>query len=118
MKDRIKLIRNNEKLTQEEFGEKLDMTRNKVFNLESGRKIIKSDDIEKICSTFNINEEWIISGKGSMYKSSDKNKSISNSMSYMIREKEFNNVVSKLSSLNGDEFKIVSNLINFFSERK
>ena len=118
MKNRIKSIRLNEKLTQEEFGSKLNMSRDKIFNIESGRKIIKSDDIEKVCSTFNINEEWMISGKGNMYKTSDKSKKISDNLHKLSESELFNNAVSKLSELNEEELEVVSNLIDLLSKKK
>ena len=114
MKNRIKSIRLNEKLTQEEFGSKLNMSRDKIFNIESGRKIIKSDDIEKFCSTFNINEEWMISGKGTMYKS----KKISDNLHKLTESELFNNAVSKLSELNEEELEVVYNLIDLLSKKK
>lgn len=119
MKDRIKSIRINEKLTQEEFAARLGLnSRDKVFNMESGRKIIKSDDIEKICSTFNINEEWMISGKGSMYKISEKSKKISNNLYDLTSSELFNNTVSKLSELTPEELEAVYNLISFLPKKK
>lgn len=117
MKDRIKSIRLNEKLTQEEFAEKLGLTRDKVFNIESGRKIIKSDDIENICSKFNINEEWIISGKGVMYKTSSTSKQISNNLNNITNSELFNNTVKKLSELDDDELTAVYNLIKFLPKK-
>lgn len=118
LKNRIKSIRLNEKLTQEEFGSKLNMSRDKIFNIESGRKIIKSDDIEKFCSTFNINEEWMISGKGNMYKTSDKSKKILDNLHKLSESELFNNAVSKLSELNEEELEVVSNLIDLLSKKK
>ena len=41
LKNRIKSIRLNEKLTQEEFGSKLNMSRDKIFNIESVEKLSK-----------------------------------------------------------------------------
>lgn len=117
MKDRIKIIRKNEKLSQTEFGKLFNMTKDTIFNIESGRKIIKSTDIESICRKFNINEEWIITGKGSMYKTSEKNKDKAFLLNDIITKDYFNETVLKLSSLNDDEFNLVSNLIDMLSQK-
>lgn len=117
MRNRIKLIRQNEKLTQEEFSEKLDMSRDTVFNLESGRKIIKDEYIEKICSTFNINAEWMIFGKGSMYNTSEKSKILSENLSKLSESELLRDAMSKLSELDQDELEVIYNLIKFLSKK-
>ena len=117
LKNRIKSIRVNENLTQKEFGDKLGMSRDTIFNFESGRKIIKSDDIEYICKKFNISEEWMISGKGSMYKTSEKSKKLSNNLSKLTESELFNDAIDKLSELNQDELEVVYNLISLLAKK-
>ena len=64
MNNRIREIRENLGLTRAEFGERIGVSGDVVNNLERGRIDIKEERIKLICSTFNINEEWLRTGKG------------------------------------------------------
>lgn len=67
MKDRIKKIRKNAKLTQVQFGERLGVKGNTVTGYETGVRI-PSDAVKfLICREFEINREWLETGQGDMY---------------------------------------------------
>lgn len=59
----------------------------------------------------------MISGKGNMYKTSDKSKKISDNLHKLSESELFNNAVSKLSELNEEELEVVSNLIDLLSKK-
>lgn len=68
LNDRIKLIRNNEGITQQEFADKLGLKRNTVASYEIN-KITPSDrTILDICREFNVNENWLRTGEGEMFR--------------------------------------------------
>lgn len=67
MKDRIKLIRKSENLTQEEFGREIGATRGMVTTYEKGTVPPNATRI-LICNRFNINPEWLETGEGEMHK--------------------------------------------------
>lgn len=64
MKDRIKLIRKIKKLSQEEFGIRIGITRSSVSLLESGRNSPSEQTIMLICKEFGVNEVWLRTGEG------------------------------------------------------
>ena len=66
MKDRIKQVRSEAKLTQAEFAERIGLTRNYVAQVEMGAKDFSDRAIRDICREFNINEEWLRTGDGDM----------------------------------------------------
>ncbi|EGT4186800.1 TPA: helix-turn-helix domain-containing protein [Clostridioides difficile] len=68
MNNRIRQLRELKKLTQVDFGEVLGMTKNEIYNLESGRTKIKEKDIKLIISTFKVSETWLREGKGEIFK--------------------------------------------------
>lgn len=68
MKDRIKLIRKERKLTQVEFGEKIGVKGNTITNYETGLRKPTDAIILSICREFNVNEEWLRNGTPPMYK--------------------------------------------------
>lgn len=76
MKERFKLIRNALKLSQDEFGEKLGLTRGAIANVELGRTEAKPLFISLVCSTFNVNETWLRTGEGEMFNEMDREEQI------------------------------------------
>lgn len=69
LKDRMKYIRKNLlHLSQEEFGEKIGISRSNVANIEVGRINLTDRVISSICKEYNINEEWLKTGTGEIEK--------------------------------------------------
>lgn len=67
MKDRIKKIRTGLGLTQQEFADKISVKRGAIANYEIGRNEPTDSVISLICREFNVNEEWLRTGKGDMF---------------------------------------------------
>lgn len=68
MNTRIKEIRESRNLTQEEFGKKIGSARNTIANYENGNRNPSNSVILSICREFNVNEEWLRTGQGEMFK--------------------------------------------------
>ena len=69
MNNRLRLIRKERHLTQEEFGKKIGIeSRAHISALENGNRTITDRIINDVCREFNVNEEWLRTGKGEMYK--------------------------------------------------
>lgn len=64
MSNQIKELRKIKNLSQSAFGEKLGVSRDVINNLENGRVDLKENMIITICSVFNVNREWLVSGEG------------------------------------------------------
>lgn len=71
MKERIRTIRKEKKLTQVEFGEKIGVKGNTITNYENGLRNPTDAVILSICREFNVNEEWLRYGTGEMYRKKD-----------------------------------------------
>ena len=67
IKDRIKKIRKEKKMTQEDFSKKLGLARNSIANDEIGRREPTNAIIVSICREFDVNEEWLRTGEGEMF---------------------------------------------------
>ena len=66
MKDRIKKIREHFGLTQEQFAQRINKSYALISLVETGKKNFSGKTLEKICSTFSVNESWLLTGKGEM----------------------------------------------------
>ncbi len=71
IKDRIKYIRKQLRLSQQNFGDKLGVGRDVISNIEQGRVDPKDYVINLICTTFEISESWLRNGTGEMFQTQD-----------------------------------------------
>ena len=70
MKDRIKKIRKDLGLTQQEFADKLKVPRNTIAGYEVGKSNPSDAALNNICREFNVNETWLRSGEGKIFQDS------------------------------------------------
>ena len=68
LKDRIKCLRNNLKLSQTEFGESLGAGIGAIKNLEAGITILKPAMADLICRLYNVDPVWLRTGEGEMFR--------------------------------------------------
>jgi transcriptional regulator with XRE-family HTH domain len=69
--ERIVFLRKKFGLTQMEFAEKLGISRSAISLIEIGKNPLTEQNIKTISLIFGINEEWLRSGIGEMYKIED-----------------------------------------------
>lgn len=55
------------KLTQENFGSKIGLSRAEVSNIEIGRAPVRPATIPIICSALGVNRAWLETGEGEMF---------------------------------------------------
>ena len=68
MHERIKELRKHLGLTQAEFGDKISMRQTGVAWLESGERKITDRVITTICAVFGVDEIWLRTGEGEMFR--------------------------------------------------
>lgn len=66
--DRIKEIRKDAGLSQQEFADAIHISGNSVYRIENGTRGVSSRTLNDICSEFNVNMEWLRFGTGEKYK--------------------------------------------------
>ncbi len=76
MDQRIKMIRKSQNLTQAEFGERIGIKGNTVTGYETGLRVPSDAIIISICREFNINEGWLRTGDGEMFRPTRRNDEI------------------------------------------
>lgn len=62
--DRIKKIRKDLRLTLEEFGEKVGVTKQTISRIENGINNLTDQMAKSICREFNVNPDYLIYGNG------------------------------------------------------
>lgn len=70
LKERIKKIRKELDLTQQKLADKLGVKRNTIAMYEMGKTTPSDQTLKSISREFNVNEEWLRTGTGEMFKAS------------------------------------------------
>lgn len=68
MKERIKKLRKELDLTQQGFADRLGIKQNTVATYEIGKIEPGNSTIALICREFSVNEKWLRTGEGAMFK--------------------------------------------------
>ena len=72
MNTRIKAVRKTAKLNQTEFGARIGVGQAAVAAWESGTRSPMDAIIQSICREFNVDERWLRTGEGEMFRARDR----------------------------------------------
>ena len=114
IKDRIKLVRSELGMTQEEFAKKLNLSRNFIFLIEKGERDPSARTIIDICNKFGISQTWLETGEGPMQSPSSDNERIAEYLGGLLRGSVETDIqlrlISCLSKLSPDEWEVLYKL--------
>ncbi len=65
--ERLKTLRKELGLTQQEFAERINLRRNSIAQIELGYRNPSGAVLALICREFNVNETWLRTGEGEMF---------------------------------------------------
>lgn len=68
MNERIKTLRKFLNLSGEKFGARLCVSRAAISKIERGERGVTDQMCKSICHEFNVNETWLRTGEGDMFK--------------------------------------------------
>jgi len=103
LNNRLRILRKGLNLTQEEFSKRIGIKRNTLANYEIGRNVPIDAVIFSICREFNINEEWLRTGQGDMFRE-------------LPEENEVAALVSDLLEENNPFFGIILDIMRTYNE--
>lgn len=69
--ERIKRVRSDTNMTLVEFGKKIGLTKSTVSRMEQNGYAVVPQNVQLICTAFNVSEKWLTEGKGDMYTSNE-----------------------------------------------
>ena len=114
MGERVKELRKALGLSGEKFGEKIGLKRNSLSQIETGKNNLSEQNILAICREFNVNEEWLRSGTGEMFKDMTLDEEIISFIGDIqwdasnTFKKRF---ISAIAKLNEEEWKVLEKII-------
>lgn len=99
MNERIRQLRKTLGLTLEKFGEPLGVKKNSLSQIENGINGLTEQLLKAICREWNVNEEWLRTGEGDMFRE-------------ISRAEEAAQIVSSsLDKLSSDEWAFVKRIL-------
>lgn len=119
MNDRIKELRKAMNLSQEKFGELLGITKSGVSDIESGRRKVTDQHVIMLVNN-GVNEEWLRTGKGSMFVPKSKDEEIAEMLADIQKSGEDSfrhRLVSALARLDNDGWNKFEELIDMISNK-
>ena len=121
MNTRFKELRKELKLTQEEFANKMNLSRSYINLIEMGRKVPAERTIKDICREFGVNYEWLTEGTGEMFIQNKRKSEIADFVgSVLNREADSFKIrlVEILANLNESEWETLQKLANALADKK
>lgn len=113
MKDRIKQIRKELDLTQQEFANKVGTSRTNIACYETGKNTPSDAVISLICAKCNVSEEWLRTGEGNMFLKIPEEDQYSKAAAALLRDDDALAIegLKLYYSLSSDEKKAAANYI-------
>ena len=69
IKDRIKKVRSALDVSQREFAKRIFISQTLLGAIELGSRKVNDRTIQLITTEFNVNKDWLLTGKGEMFSS-------------------------------------------------
>ena len=121
LNNRIKFIRDDNHLTQDAFGKKIGSARNTIANYEIGKRTPSNAVITSICREFNVNEKWLRTGEGEIYKERDRESDLARFTAKLFTENSDsfkNRLISVLSRLSESDWEVLERVANELTKKE
>ena len=121
MKDRIKKIRKELDLTQQEFADKIGIARGNVDAYEVGKNAPSDAVISLICREFNVNEIWLREGTGEIFVEQTKDEQIAAFIGDMLKDEKESfkrRLIAALSKMDEAGWEVLEKLVDSMQKEK
>ena len=116
--ERVREIRKAKGLTMRQFGEKIGVVGSTISDIENGRRSLNRQNLLAICREFNVNEDWLRTGEGSMFVELDEDEEITKLLGDILSSQpDFRRrLISVLSRMTPDEWALLEEKTLEFQE--
>lgn len=121
MNERLKKLRKELDMTQQEFADKLGTARNNIAGYETGKRNPSNAVISLICREFNVNEKWLRTGEGEMFIELSRSDEIAQFVGQLMTEEDDSfkkRLVSGLAALDDSGWKVLENFLDSIQIKK
>lgn len=118
MNTRIEILRKELGLNQEKFGAKLGVTKAAISRMEKGVTNVTDTMLKLICNEFKVNEDWLRTGNGDMFLSSEELYADIVVEALRRGNEDIRDLIIEASELDNSELKALLNFIKTLNLRK
>ena len=121
MNTRIQQIRKTAKMTQDEFAEKIGVSKNFVWMIEKGERVPSDRTVKDICREFKVNYEGLTKGTGDMFIQNKRKSEIADFVGSVLNGEADSfkiRLVEILANLNESEWETLQKLANALADKK
>lgn len=121
MNERLKKLRKELDMTQQEFAEGIGIKRNTMATYESGRNEPIDAVISLICTKYNVNENWLRTGEGEMFIEMSYDDEIAQFVGQVMSEEDDSfkkRLISGLAALDDNGWKVLEDFLDSIQTKK
>lgn len=121
MNERLKKLRKELDMTQQEFAEGIGIKRNTMATYESGRNEPIDAVISLICTKYNVNENWLRTGEGEMFVEMSYDDEIAQFVGQVMSEEDDSfkkRLISGLAALDDNGWKVLEDFLDSIQTKK
>ena len=121
MNERLKKLRKELDMTQQEFAEGIGIKRNTMATYESGRNEPIDAVISLICTKYNVNENLLRTGEGEMFIEMSYDDEIAQFVGQVMSEEDDSfkkRLISGLAALDDNGWKVLEDFLDSIQTKK
>lgn len=121
LNERLKKLRKELDMTQQEFAEGIGIKRNTMATYESGRNEPIDAVISLICTKYNVNENWLRTGEGEMFVEMSYDDEIAQFVGQVMGEEDDSfkkRLISGLAALDDNGWKVLEDFLDSIQTKK
>lgn len=115
---RIRELRKVLEMTQNDFAIRIGLTQNTITKYETGLRSPSNQIVISICREFNVNEDWLRTGKGDMFNPMSEDEELDLYIGRISgsEDKFKKNLLKALCKLSEDEWNVLKKIISEMKE--
>lgn len=125
MNERLRKLRKELDMTQQEFADKIGIARGNIGSYEVGKSAISNAVISLICKTDfpkgRVNETWLRTGEGEMFIEASRDEQIAAFVGSILKDEEDTfkkKFISMLAALDESDWESLQKMVELLQEKK
>lgn len=125
MNERLRKLRKELDMTQQEFADKIGIARGNIGSYEVGKSAISNAVISLICKTDfpkgRVNETWLRTGEGEMFIEASRDEQIAAFVGSILKDEEDTfqkKFISMLAVLDESDWEVLQKMVELLQEKK
>ena len=118
---RVRELRKELGLTLEKFGKHLGVGKTAISKIENGENNLTDQMILAICREYNVNEKWLRTGEGEMFKKLNRQQELAQLTATLFKEEEDSfksRLIMALAQLNEEEWELLEKISDKIAKKK